>query len=125
MMTGEYARALVPIGWPSLGGFDIDVAVPPDDTDGVNLWAEIDGEDMGTTHVRSGASRLHLRTSGLDAHEGFCVLRLRVLGGRIGMATADLVDPEPTPASVKTTPVGFWGEKHSSRVKGSLTGAFC
>lgn len=98
MMTGEHARALVPIGWPSLGGLDLDVAVPPDDADGVHLWAEIDGEDMGSVHVRPGASRVRLRTSGLSGHEGFCVLRLRVVGGRIGMATADLVDSEPAPS---------------------------
>lgn len=101
MMRGEYARALVPIGWPSLGGLDVDVAVPPDDTDGVNLWAEIDGEDLGTVWVPPGPSRARLRTGGWERHEGFCVLRLRVVGGRIGMSGADLVDPDPTPAELQ------------------------
>lgn len=101
-MSGEYARAVIPVGWPDLGGFQFDVAVPPDDLDGVNLWVEIDGESLGSQWIEPGASRVRFLTSNLEAHEGLCVLRLRVVGGRIGFAGADLLDPDPSPAELQT-----------------------
>lgn len=101
MMQGEYAHGVIPMGWPTLGGMDLDVAVPLDDLDGVHLWIELGGEDLGSHYVPPGASTLHVETSGYVEHDGFQRLRLRVVGGRLGLSGIDLLDPTPSPATLQ------------------------
>jgi hypothetical protein len=98
LSSGEWAHGVIPLSWPALGALDLEVAVPEEDADGVDVWIALGDEDLGSHHVRSGRSTLHVPTSGLHDHDGLEALRLRVLGGRFGLAQILLRDPSPSPA---------------------------
>jgi hypothetical protein len=98
LSSGEWAHGVIPLSWPALGALDLEVAVPEDDADGVDVWIALGDEDLGSHHVPAGRSLLHVPTSGLYEHDGLQALRLRVLGGRLGLAQIQLRDPSPSPA---------------------------
>jgi hypothetical protein len=98
LSRGEWAHGVIPMSWPTLGAMDLEVAVPEEDADGVDVWIALGDEDLGSHHVPAGRSTLRVPTSGLYAHDGLQPLRLRILGGRLGLAQILLRDPSPSPA---------------------------
>lgn len=101
LSSGEHAHGVIPIGWPTVGGLVLDVAVPEDDPDGVDVWVALGDEDLGSHHVEPGGSTLRIETSGLEPHDGFQAIRFRILGGRLGIRAIELVDPDPSPAEIQ------------------------
>jgi hypothetical protein len=98
MSTGEYAHGVIPMGWPELGALELEVAVPPTDADGVDLWVSLGDEDLGSHHLGPGTTDLRIEASGSVPHDGMQRLRFRVLGGAFGLRAIDLLDPSPSPA---------------------------
>lgn len=98
LSSGEWAHGVIPLSWPTLGAMDLEVAVPEEDADGVDVWVALGDEDLGSYHVPPGASTLHVETSGFWSHDGFQRLRMRIVGGRLGLSEIQLRDPSPSPA---------------------------
>lgn len=95
----EHARAIVPISWPAIGALRFDVATSATATGPVHLWLELDGEDLGTWRIDPGDRSLRVPVR--EPHEGILELRMRVVGGWLGMRSMEILDPEPAPSELE------------------------
>lgn len=94
-IRGEHARAIVPVSWPEIGSLRFVLAREPSATEPAHVWLELDGEDLGSHRIDPDDRELRVLVA--QPHQGILELRMRVVGGSIGLSSMEMLDPLPSP----------------------------